>query len=95
MAHFGGLTENPRRFSRSEAPPGGRAVKKGMVDYCERESGGSGNMIGAAGENGTTDDQDCESEVSVWFCCFIIVVIMILFAEKMLKKKERIWVILV
>ncbi|KAK8321133.1 hypothetical protein E1A91_A12G076500v1 [Gossypium mustelinum] len=62
MAYFGGLTENPRRFSRSEAPPGGGAVKKGMIDYCERESGGSGNMIRAAGENGTTDDQDCESE---------------------------------
>ncbi|KAL1066994.1 hypothetical protein V6Z11_D12G100100 [Gossypium hirsutum] len=66
MAYFGGLTENPRRFSRSEAPPGGGAVKKGMIDYSERQSGGSGNMIREAGENGTTDDQDCESEISVW-----------------------------
>ncbi|KAB1998563.1 hypothetical protein ES319_D12G097500v1 [Gossypium barbadense] len=65
MAYFGGLTENPRRFSRSEAPPGGGAVKKGMIDYSERQSGGSGNMIRAAGENGTTDDQDCESEFEI------------------------------
>ncbi|MBA0833924.1 hypothetical protein Goarm_006331 [Gossypium armourianum] len=36
-----------------------------MIDYCERQSGGSGNMIRAAGENGTTDDQDCESEFEI------------------------------
>ncbi|XVE82811.1 hypothetical protein DITRI_Ditri16bG0035700 [Diplodiscus trichospermus] len=63
MAHFGGPIENPRQLSRSPAPPGG-GVKQGMilaVDSCGRGSGGSG-LVGAAGDNDTDDQYDCESE---------------------------------
>ena len=78
MAHFGGPTENPRRLSRSPAPRGG-GLKQGMimtVDSCGRGSGGSG-LIGADGEN-DTDEYDCESKVSDWFCDFIIIIIILL-----------------
>ena len=46
------------------------------VDSCGRGSGGSG-LIGADGEN-DTDEYDCESEVSDWFCDFIIIIIILL-----------------
>ncbi|XP_022740402.1 transcription factor SPATULA-like isoform X2 [Durio zibethinus] len=63
MAHLAGPTENPLWLSQSPAPPGGR-VKQRMiltVDSCGRGSGGSGNLVGAAGEN-DTDGYDCQSE---------------------------------
>ncbi|KAL4367203.1 hypothetical protein GQ457_05G007220 [Hibiscus cannabinus] len=55
MANFGGPTENPRRFSRSEAPPGVGAMKQGMIMSVD-------SILGAAGDNSTTDDYECESE---------------------------------